>query len=317
VSNAFDTVVSSNAMLTVLGAPIQLLPVAAQTAYALMPFTLTNEVTGAGTSMNSFRFELGPGAPSGARINTNSGVFFWIPSRQQAPSSNFVTVILRDDATPPLSVSNSFSVLVTDYFELGIGTMILQSGQTGSVVLTSFASTGVTNVRFGLEAPEDRLTNLALHVVAPQILATIDRTGRNRSEVTLSALDGAVFLGSNVLANLSFSASTNTLSAFLPLLLSDMSAIRADGGSIPRTIPGHGRVVDIGTAPLLEALLSSNGSRGLILYGNPGVNYVIESAQLDSGPLSWQTQWQTTVTNLFRVMAPSNTSSTIFFRARE
>ena len=55
-------------------------------------------------------WSLDPGAPTGASINANSGLFSWTPST--APSSNSITLIVTDNGSPPLSASRAFSVIV-------------------------------------------------------------------------------------------------------------------------------------------------------------------------------------------------------------
>ncbi|HXP59240.1 MAG TPA: MBG domain-containing protein [Dongiaceae bacterium] len=63
-------------------------------------------------------FSLGPDAPAGASIGRGTGpspvssLFTWTPTAAQAPSANRITVIVTDNGVPPLSASNSFTVVV-------------------------------------------------------------------------------------------------------------------------------------------------------------------------------------------------------------
>jgi hypothetical protein len=52
-------------------------------------------------------------APAGAQIDTN-GVISWIPSEEQGPSTNVFTTVVTDNGLPPLSATNSFTVVVTE-----------------------------------------------------------------------------------------------------------------------------------------------------------------------------------------------------------
>ncbi|SPE54249.1 hypothetical protein SBV1_1780014 [Verrucomicrobia bacterium] len=49
--------------------------------------------------------------PDGANINAN-GIITWTPSQAQAPSTNILTTVVTDSGSPPLSATNSFTVVV-------------------------------------------------------------------------------------------------------------------------------------------------------------------------------------------------------------
>ena len=59
-------------------------------------------------------FSLGVGAPAGASIDAESGIFTWTPSEAQGPGSHLVTIRVTDDGSPPLSVSKTFTVTVAE-----------------------------------------------------------------------------------------------------------------------------------------------------------------------------------------------------------
>lgn len=61
----------------------------------------------------TFTYSLGSGAPTGATIDANTGVFSWTPSQSQSPSTNTISVIVTDDSSPPLRATNSFTVTVS------------------------------------------------------------------------------------------------------------------------------------------------------------------------------------------------------------
>ncbi|MCX8155823.1 MAG: lamin tail domain-containing protein [Verrucomicrobiae bacterium] len=56
-------------------------------------------------------FTLEPGAPPGASV-TPEGTFSWLPTEEQGGQTYTFTVRVRDNGTPPLSVTQSFSVTV-------------------------------------------------------------------------------------------------------------------------------------------------------------------------------------------------------------
>jgi hypothetical protein len=48
----------------------------------------------------------------GAAIDLNSGLFSWTPTEVQGPGTYPIGVIVRDDGTPSLSATNTFTVTV-------------------------------------------------------------------------------------------------------------------------------------------------------------------------------------------------------------
>lgn len=55
-------------------------------------------------------FSLGTGSPAGATLSADTGVLCWRP--ETAPSTNLVTVTVRDDGSPNLSATQAFTVTV-------------------------------------------------------------------------------------------------------------------------------------------------------------------------------------------------------------
>jgi hypothetical protein len=51
-------------------------------------------------------------APAGATINATNGTVTWRPKISQAPSTNLFTVVVTDNGVPPMSATQSFSVIV-------------------------------------------------------------------------------------------------------------------------------------------------------------------------------------------------------------
>lgn len=59
-------------------------------------------------------FTLGAGAPVGASIDPQTGVFVWMPTEAQGPGSYQIAVIVTDNGTPAASASQSFAVVVRE-----------------------------------------------------------------------------------------------------------------------------------------------------------------------------------------------------------
>ena len=77
-----------------------------QTVYANTLLTFPVSVTDTDQPPQTLTFSLGAGAPAGASITTG-GVFSWTPTPAQAPSTNTISVIVRDSGVPQLSATNS------------------------------------------------------------------------------------------------------------------------------------------------------------------------------------------------------------------
>ena len=75
-------------------------------------------------------------SPVGAAIDTN-GVITWTPTVAQSPSTNTITTIVTDSGTPPLSATNSFTVIVAGPVTLQA---ISVSGSNAVVTWSSLAS---------------------------------------------------------------------------------------------------------------------------------------------------------------------------------
>jgi hypothetical protein len=59
-------------------------------------------------------FSLDPGAPSGAMINSATGVFSWTPNENQGGTMNVITVRVTDIGSPPLSDSETITIAVNE-----------------------------------------------------------------------------------------------------------------------------------------------------------------------------------------------------------
>jgi hypothetical protein len=57
-------------------------------------------------------YSLLPGAPSGAAVDPNTGIFTWRPRVTSADTTNNITVVVTDNGLPNLSATNSFVVIV-------------------------------------------------------------------------------------------------------------------------------------------------------------------------------------------------------------
>ena len=75
---------------------------------------VTNTATDADLPFNTLTFSLAPGSPVGASIDPTNGVFTWTPDAARGPSTNTISVIVTDNGWPPLSDTNTFTVVVRE-----------------------------------------------------------------------------------------------------------------------------------------------------------------------------------------------------------
>ncbi len=96
--------------LTVLNVRPTLAAIPDQTVNELMTLTVTNSASDPDIGQ-TLTFAL-VSAPSGMTINPTTGLISWTPQQTNSPSTNTVLVSVTDNGTPPLSVTNSFKVIV-------------------------------------------------------------------------------------------------------------------------------------------------------------------------------------------------------------
>ena len=296
--------------------PPVLAPIADQVAYVLLPLFVTNSATDPNVPARTLTFSLDPGAPTGAHIDSKTGRFTWAPTRDQAPSTNIITVRVTDDAVPPLSDAQSFTVVVAGYLEAMLGSTTVVAGSPGAVTVNVDAATPVTNVSFILDVPTLALTNFTLALPAPPLAsATLQQTGPNQFFANFTLLNGQTLSGPQTISTLNFNSQPGATSAFLPLNITGVSANQADGTALPRTLQDNGSVALINGAPLLEGALNSSQLL-LVLHALPGPSYTVESTPVLTPPLVWTPIWTGSVGNgLVQVIPIPLTNTASFFRA--
>ena len=91
--------------------PPVLAAVADQSILAGRTLLVTNSASDPDAPPQQLTYSL-PGAPAGASIDTNSGVFSWRPAIAQSPSTQTVAVVVSDNGAPVLAATNNFMVTV-------------------------------------------------------------------------------------------------------------------------------------------------------------------------------------------------------------
>lgn len=237
---------------------------------------VTNSATDSDLPAQEFYFSLAPGAPKGASIRPDTGLFSWTPSSAYALSTNQVTVQVTDNGLPSLTASRTFTIVVGDYLEARLGRVVAPSGGSNSIPVAVFTTVPVTNVAFIFEPMVHRLSNFNLSAAAPPLAsATLSPLGGNQYQVQLAALPGQSMSGEQAMVDLRFDAPAGQPSAFVPLVASSVVATQVDGQPVPKAAGSPGRVVYLDQESLLELVPQSN-HMDLVLYGR-APEYVIQS----------------------------------------
>jgi len=290
--------------------PPQFAPVPNQTIAVGQHLVFTNIVQDPDLPIT---FSLGAGDPAGAGIKTN-GVFSWTPSCDQASTTNLITIWATDSYGIALSNSVSFVVAVGECLQIGVGSTVLQVGQTSSVPVSIISTLNLTNLSFTIVYPSNRFANWLVIASNTAVSTALGQTiDDSQTFFNLAAKDGQAFNGPGVIASLAFAALPGS-SAFVPLSPSNVVGIQADGSVVGNSGGQPGRVVVVGPQPLLEAWMGSNSMRMLTLYGNPGTNYKI-LFNTNLLRTNWLNGWSVPMTNLYQYFILDPTVPQIFYRA--
>jgi hypothetical protein len=76
--------------------------------------TVTNQVTDPDLPFDAFTFTLGSGVSPGMNLNSTNGVLTWTPGEGQGPGTNTVEIIIGDDGSPRLFVTNILTIIVLE-----------------------------------------------------------------------------------------------------------------------------------------------------------------------------------------------------------
>ncbi len=110
------------------------------TAGTLLTFTVS--ATDPDLPANTLQYELDPGAPAGAAINPDTGVFSWTPTPEQAPGTNSVTITVTDNGVAPLSDTVTFVIRVDSAAVLRLTEIALDPA--GNLSLSWISTAGKT-----------------------------------------------------------------------------------------------------------------------------------------------------------------------------
>ena len=105
--------------------------------------------------------------PAGAGIDAN-GLITWTPTSAQGPSTNLITTVVTDNGMPPLSATNSFTVVVT----AGNSAPVLPA--QANLTIGELTALAITNTATDADLPPQ---GLSYQLIAPPAGAGINSNG--------------------------------------------------------------------------------------------------------------------------------------------
>jgi len=262
---------------------------------------------------DSLTFSLDPGAPPSARIDPTNGTFFWAPTRAYASTTNSITIRVTDAGSPSLSATKSFLVTVLDYLDLTLGSTNVQAGQAGEVPIYLASSEGVTNLTFNIAWPGARFSNASFVITAPEITSNLVQDQVTNLLVALQTAPGQVLQSTQQqILKLNFTAVTSQNSAFVPLTLGLVDAIKPGNVVYSNYVSHPGAIAVVQDKPLLIAGLGASHSRNLTLLGRLNESYQLQFSTNLSGV--WHPLLDYTQTNGAISISLDSSNAMIFYR---
>ena len=132
-------------------APVLTVP-SNQSVDELTTLRVTNTAPDPDIPANTLTFGLVT-APDGVRLDAATGVLTWTPTEAQGPSTNRITVRVTDNGVPPLSATNSFTVVVNEVNAAPVLTTAIRN-----YTVTAGATLVFTNTAIDSDIPTNSLT---------------------------------------------------------------------------------------------------------------------------------------------------------------
>lgn len=293
-TNDYFTIFKTNA-------PPVLEPIPGQVVEASQALVLTNFARDFVLPGEELQFSL-LSAPAGASVRNLSptdAIFSWVPACEQGGTTNIITVQVSDHGRPPLTATQSFTVIVPDCVQVSLGHTVVRAGDTVSVPVDLLSTAPLSNVVIQATYPGERFTNATLLLNPQQVAAAtrFNQPGPGLLDLRLEFQANHTLRGAINVATLGFATHSNQSSAFVWLTLPEVTAYWTDGSVVSNPYGGSGRVVVVSEEPLLEALRAPGNQVLLLQYALPDSFIELEWRTNVSGG-DWQSLPSVTQTNL-------------------
>ena len=306
-----------------MNTPPHLSPITNQTINIGQSFFITLSATDSDVPAQTFHFSLLE-APARTRLLTlrsTNTVVSWTPTRDDAGTTNRFTIMVSDSGTPSLSATQSFDVIVTEFVQTTLSTVVVLAGQDACIPIALDATEPITSASFSVLWPPDALTNFSIQPLLPEFCSSnVVAVSPGELRISLVACPGQSLTLTQAVeaASLCFTAVGGQRSTFVPLLISNTVIHTATGAQLTNRFSKLGGVIVVGSTPLLEATISTERERQLFLYAQPGKFYQVESTTDLNEPRAWSSFCRIPMTGpALDVCCLDLTGPRKFFRAYE
>jgi hypothetical protein len=132
--------------------------------------------------------------------------------------------------------------------------------------------------------------------------------------ISLQTAPGQMLQGTQLVAQLSFTAASDQHSAFVPLLIDSITALKPGASYYVNNITHPATIVVVQDVPLLVASISTNRTRDITAFGRLGTIYQLQyTTDLSTVP-AWFPYLTYTQTNGQMMFQVDSTNSIIFYR---
>jgi hypothetical protein len=187
------------------------------------------------------------------------------------------------------------------------------TGSTSSVPIRLDSGLLVTNLSFEINVAPLRLTNLVLQAPSIDVLGSTWQAlggGRYRASLVLRPAAST----NRTLVRLGFTADGGNQSGFVNLIPTNVAAVLNNGLPVANTAGRPGRVILIGSLPVLVD--AGAAARAVYLHGLVGTNYVIEGTSELGPDADWQPVVSVLLSNNVQFVPLPPNSTPAFYRAR-
>ena len=137
-------------------APV-LAPIPSRTVFEGEVLAFTATATDSNVPAQTLTWTLEPGAPAGAIIASNTGVFGWVPGEAQGGNAFNISVRVSDSGSPSLSATQSFSVTVlktnsAPALAIGGGRTVNEGANLSFAAIGTDGDTPVQTLNYALDA---------------------------------------------------------------------------------------------------------------------------------------------------------------------
>lgn len=207
----------------------------------------------------------------------------------------YLTVAVTDNGVPPLTTSQSFAVVVPEFAELTLGSVVGQPGQLVWLPLTLVSSASITNLSLTLAVPPDRINNLWFQGRAPATNVALVVPEPGHPALTLWTGPGIALQGTQSVARIGFNIPPGQTPGTATLEIHGVIGQAVDGTTLTKVVAHAGQIIVVNASPLLEALGVGQSRILLNVYNATGATYDLQTTtNLTSG---WSTLGTLTLSN--------------------